>query len=75
MLCAKCPVWIYAQFCQSEHCVVKRVFTPISESSVAGCGCVFWAQEVLLGVGREDFTVREVCRKDVALLEKGNGTL
>lgn len=29
----------------------------------------------LLGVGRKDFSVREVCRKDVALLEKGKGTL
>lgn len=24
---------------------------------------------------REDFSVREVCRKDMALLEKGKGTL
>lgn len=35
------------------------------------CRCLFWGQGFLLGMGRrEEFSVSEVCRKDVALLEK-----
>lgn len=43
MTCVKCCVRTYTQLHQPAHYVGKRVFTPISESSVGGCGCVFWA--------------------------------
>lgn len=42
MPCVGCCLWTQAQYCQPEHYIDSRVFTPTSGSSVGGCGCAFW---------------------------------
>lgn len=64
-------VWIRLRFAnQSVLWTTGSCLHTCCGSSVGGCRCVFWGL-ALSGMGRKEFSVIEVCRKDMAFLEKG----
>lgn len=63
------------QYCQSERSIDNRVLSShlCMEALWKGVNVCFGAR-ALSGMGsKEEFNVREVCRKDMAFLEKGKG--
>ena len=66
-----CYLGTQVQFCELEYCLGNGVFTLTSGSSVGLCGCVFWGRGFLSGVGRREYTVKVIFRKEMALSEKG----